>query len=69
MLTGYKTYLFNGVMASIMIVRVVVPDAEVPSEGTVQGLVDNVDAMLVSLMVVGNLVLRAFTNGPVFWKQ
>lgn len=69
MLKGYKTYIFNGLMALIMIARAFMPDAELPDDETVRSatdaLVDNWDAFF---LVVGNLALRAFTNSPVFFK-
>jgi hypothetical protein len=67
MLTGYKTMLFNTIMGVILLVRAVIPDADVPGAEEVSGYLDTLlahaDAVI---LVIGNLVLRYFTKTPVF---
>lgn len=65
-LKGYKTIVFNAIMTVVMVLRLFAPDAELPDEVAVTGAVDALDAALTTMWGVGNLILRAVTDSPVF---
>lgn len=66
---GYKTIIFNSIMAIIAVVYALNPDAEKPSAEQVQGSVDAVEAGFTAVLTVGNVILRAITTSPVFKKE
>ncbi len=66
MLQGFKTVIFNVVMGVIMFVRALSPESELPTEEAVTTSVDALDAFLTAAWAVGNLILRAVTNAPIF---
>jgi hypothetical protein len=66
---GYKTLIFNTLMAVIAVVYALNPDAEKPSIEQVHGAVDTVEAAWASVMVVGNAILRAVTTSAIFKKE
>ena len=66
---GYKTIIFNVVMGAVLIYNALVPDAPVPTQEEVGGIVDQVLDNLDALITVGgNLWLRFVTTSPVFTK-
>lgn len=69
MLSGFKTIVFNTVMAVIMAVRIFSPEAELPDEATVEAAAMSLDQALVAFTAVVNMILRAVTNSPVFKKE
>jgi hypothetical protein len=69
MLEGKKTIIFNVVMGAIMMVRAMNPDAELPGEEAVNTGIDSMNVALTAIWGVGNLILRAITSAPVFWKK
>jgi hypothetical protein len=66
---GFKTVAFNILLGGTLIARMFNPDAPLPDAETVAGTVDLVDQALATGLVVGNLVLRAVTNSPIFKKN
>lgn len=68
MFKGYKTVVFNIVMGAVMLVRALSPDVELPSEDQVNSAFDAVEAGLTAIWTVGNLLLRAITDSPIFNK-
>lgn len=66
---GFKTFAFNVVMTIVMAVRVLNPEAELPDEAAVEAAVMSWDAGLTALWGIGNLVLRALTDSPIFRKE
>lgn len=65
-LVGYRTLIFNGIMAVVLIYNAVTPDAPI-AEGEVQTFVDGLIAHADALItIVGNVVLRFMTKTPVF---
>jgi len=62
---GYRTLIFNAIMALLLVIRGVYPEAELPDETAVNSLIDGVFASLDAILVVGNLILRAFTTTPI----
>jgi len=69
MLKGYKTVAFNVVMSLITILTMFNPGSELPDAETVQGGIDAVEAAVVAVWTVGNLILRAVTDSPIFKKE
>lgn len=68
-LKGYKTVGFNIVMAIVAVVVILSPETEAPSAEDVQGAIDAVEAAVVAVWSVGNVVLRAITNTSIFKKE
>lgn len=66
---GYKTIAFNVIMAVITVLALFNPGAELPTGETVSESLDAVFAAISSVTVVGNMILRAVTNSPVFKKE
>lgn len=66
---GYRTVLFNIVMAVVMITKSLNPDMESPSAEEVQQAVDMLDAAIAAVWGIGNVVLRAITTSPIFKKE
>ncbi len=66
---GWKTIVFNAIMAVIAVVYALNPDAEKPSTEQVQGAVDTAEAAWASVVVVGNAILRALTTSAIFKKE
>ena len=68
-LKGYRTVIFNVIMGIIMLVRVFNPDAQLPADEAVNQALDATSAALDAVWLVGNLVLRAITDSPIFRKD
>lgn len=66
---GWKTVVFNVIMAIIAGVKIVNPDAEQPDAAAVQGALDVSNEALLAITAVGNVILRAFTSSPIFKKK
>ena len=65
---GFKTVAFNVVMAIVAALTILVPEqaAELPTGEVVTETIDLVEAGVVALWTVGNIILRAITNSPIF---
>ena len=59
---GYKTVIFNVLIGLVMVWKAVSPESELPTPELLSGLLDSLYASLDSILVVGNIVLRAVTN-------
>lgn len=68
-LKGFRTVVFNVVMTFVMMWRVWQPEADLPDADQVNQALSAADVALTALWGVGNLVLRAVTNSPIFNKQ
>jgi hypothetical protein len=66
---GYKTLVFNGLMAIVAIVHALNTDAQLPDAAAVQGVVDQFSTWFEGALVVGNIILRAITTTPVLKKE
>ena len=66
---GYRTIVFNAIMAVLILVRSAWPDLVVPTESDVNAFLSAVDSIFAAIMVIGNLVLRFVTKTPVGQKQ
>lgn len=66
---GYKTLVFNALMAIIGIVHALNADAALPGADAVQGVVDQFSTWFDSALVVGNIILRAITTTPILKKE
>jgi len=66
---GYRTIAFNAVMAIVAMATIFSPDAEVPTADQVQSAVNGVEAAVVGVWTVGNMILRAITSSPIFKKE
>lgn len=69
MFKGFKTIAFNTVMAIVLVVRIFNPEAELPDEVAVEAAVVSFDQGFQAVLVIGNLILRGFTNSPIFNKE
>ena len=64
---GYRTIIFNAIMAVLALVRAVFPDLIGVSEDEIKAIFD---AIWPALIVLGNLGLRIWaTKGPVGMKD
>lgn len=68
-LKGWKTVLFNLIMGTLLLVRVVIPSAELPDDAAIHSVIDGLDQFLLVATPVGNLILRAITTSPIFAKK
>lgn len=66
---GYKTLIFNGIMAIVAIVHTLNADATLPGADAVQGVVDQFSTWFDGAVLVGNIILRAFTTTPILKKE
>lgn len=66
---GWKTVLFNVVMAIVASVYALNPQAEVPTAEQVHAGVNALEVAWGSVLVVGNLLLRAVTTSGIFKKE
>lgn len=76
MLKGYKTMIINGLVVAFMAIKLVFPEAELPSPEDAGALVDQADeiitktqALYVGALAFGNMVLRAVTSTSIFKKE
>jgi len=69
MFKGYKTVAFNVLMSLVTIITMFNPGSELPDAETVQGGINAVEAAVVAVWTVGNLILRAVTDSPIFKKD
>lgn len=66
MLKGYRTLIFNGLMALILGYKVLAPEAEVPTEQEVGGFLDQViEYWDLLVATIGNIFLRFKTTTAV----
>jgi len=64
-MTGYRTILFNLIMAALVAIRAMWPDAILPSEADVTAFMNAVDMILSAVLVIGNIVMRFLTSTSV----
>ena len=69
MIKGYRTIIFNAVMAVVLIVSAVVPDAELPDEAAISDAVVAFEMAVGLVWGVGSMILRAVTDSPIFKKE
>ena len=69
MLKGYRTIIFNVIMTAFMLINVWSPSTELPSGEDVKGALDNLDLALAFFWGLGNIILRAITDTPIFKKE
>lgn len=68
-LKGYRTILFNAIMTVLMFIQLWNPGAELPTGPEVtEGLIQ-VETALAFIWGLGNIILRAITNTPIFKKE
>jgi hypothetical protein len=68
-LKGYRTILFNVIMTVLTFVTLWNPGAEVPTGPEVtEGLIQ-LETALAFVWGLGNIILRAVTNTPIFRKE
>lgn len=63
---GYKTVVFNTVMAVIALVAAFNPDGEAPTGDDVKRMVDMADVLIAGVWVIGAYIIRGFTDSPMF---
>jgi hypothetical protein len=69
MMKGYRTVIFNAAMAVVMIIKAANPDAELPDAESVTAAVDAVELAIGLVWSIGNMLLRAITDSPIFKKE
>lgn len=69
MLKGFRTLIFNVVMGIVMLLRALGADTEMPTEEQVSAAIDSLDVALTAIWAIGNLLLRAITDSPIFKKE
>lgn len=69
MLKGYRTIIFNVIMTAFMLINVWSPNTELPSGPEVQGALDNLELAIAFFWGLGNIILRAVTDTPIFKKE
>ena len=69
MLKGYKTIAFNVIMSLVTVIALFNQGAELPDAETVRGGLDAVDTAIAAVWGIGNIILRAVTDTPVFKKE
>lgn len=70
MFAGYKTMIVNAVvMVFGLITAFSGPIEGAPDAEDVGLLVDSADGLIVALIGLVNIILRAVTRTPVFWKK
>lgn len=65
---GFKTVLFNVIMTAIMLTGMWGGDVLEIDEEDVVSTLDALEAAIVGIWGVGNIMLRAVTNSPIFNK-
>jgi hypothetical protein len=68
-LKGYKTTIFNTIVAALGVVTAVNPDANLPTGEEVGSVIQNVEGLYIVGAAVLNQILRLFTNTPIFNKK
>lgn len=72
MFKGYRTIAFNAIMTLLMLTRIWSygePPEGLPSAADVERTLDLIDAALVAAWGLGNSVLRAVTDTPIFRNE
>lgn len=65
---GFRTIVFNLILFLFAAIRVAYPEWVSPETGDVNAFLDKIDASFVSLLAIGNIVLRFITSTPIFKK-
>jgi hypothetical protein len=65
---GYRTFVFNIIVALVALVRVAYPEYIAPSDMEINEFLDQLDMAIMVVLWVGNLGLRFITNTPIFKK-
>lgn len=69
MLKGYRTVIFNIIMTAVMTMKMWMPESDLPDADSINHAIDGLDAAITLIWGVGNILLRAVTNTPVFKKE
>ncbi len=69
MLTGYKTVVFNIVMALVMIIKTIWPQSQIDvSVDDFNRFYDALTIVITTIWAVGNIILRAISKTKIFSK-
>lgn len=68
-MTGYKTIIFNLVMALMAVVAKLYPELILPSEEDITTILNAIEAIWGSVLIVGNIILRFKTSTKIFKKE
>lgn len=66
---GYRTVVFNCIMLVFLVVRVLNPEVIVPDTDQINEWLNGIDAGILALTTIGNIILRAITSAPIFNRQ
>jgi hypothetical protein len=66
---GYRTIIFNVIMAGLAALRILSPESILPSDVDVNAALTAVDEAIAAVLVIGNLILRAFTDSKIGKKE
>lgn len=69
MFQGYKTVVFNVIMAVIAMVHAFSPGSDLPGAEAVNSGVDAFLAGIAGVWGIGAIILRAITSSPIFKKK
>ena len=62
---GYRTLVFNGIMAALLLWRTLRPSDPVPDDATITTIIDMLFKSLDVVTLIGNVFLRFKTDTPV----
>jgi hypothetical protein len=66
MFKGYKTVAFNLIMTVLMMISLWLPEADLPEANVISQMLEGAEATLTTIWGVGNMILRAITDSPIF---
>jgi len=66
---GYKTVAFNVIMTALMVISLWSPGSDLPDAGTINKLLGDLEGVITAVWGIGNVVLRAVTDTPIFKKS
>lgn len=69
MFQGYKTVIFNVIMAIVALVHAFSPGTDLPGAEAVAQGVDSFLVGLTAIWSIGAVLLRAVTSSPIFKKK
>lgn len=67
-LKGYRTIVFNLIMTIVMVLAMWSPGESWPTQPEVNAFLDSLEIVLTFVWGLGNIVLRAITNTPIFMR-
>ena len=66
---GWKTVTFNVIMSALMVMSLMNPEADTYDAEQVRTMIENAEPFIVAAWGIGNILLRAITDTPIFKKE